>query len=96
MRFRRSHHRHDLIHADTVDVLLSHGFLVHDTSCVGCGFPDLIVGYPSRWELLGLELKSGAGAELSPKEKAWHAVWRGFVAESAELALQICREAFFV
>lgn len=55
------------------------GATVHDTSMVGLGFPDLVIGW--RGQNILLETKNGEKPEsqtkLTPYQEKWHTTWRG-------------------
>lgn len=76
----------DSTQAEIVDALRLCGCLVHITSMVGDGYPDIAVGRQGRTYLL--ELKTRVG-RLSPVQRKWHQLWRGHVAvaRSVEEAL---------
>jgi hypothetical protein len=71
--------RTDGNHAHIVDGLRKVGAHVEDTSGVGDGFPDLVVGYRGKWHLI--EVKDGdlppSERRLTPKQKVWHALVHG-------------------
>lgn len=82
MRFAKSHHRKDANHDEIVKALEKEGFSVVNTSCVGGGFPDLVVGYLGRTFLL--EIKDGSAPlkqrALTDKEQKFHGSWGGHAA----------------
>jgi len=57
------------------------GYVVQDTSRVGGGFPDLLVGTPWN-DLVMVEVKDGAkppsGRKLTLDQRAWHLMWSRF------------------
>ena len=71
--------RVDANHAEVVKALRAVGALVHDTSRVGGGFPDLVVKYRGVVRLL--EVKDGrrppSARQMTPQEAAWHSLWGG-------------------
>ena len=83
----------DANHAEIVAALRKIGASVHDTSAVGRGFPDLVVGLRGRNWLI--ECKDGAKApsarKLTPDQIEFKATWRGHwaVAISPEDAVSI-------
>ena len=95
MRFRRSHHRKDYNADEIIEALKKAGFSVHDTSCVGNGFPDLVVGKNGKNCLL--EIKDGSKPlskrALTEDEEAWHCAWNGYaeVVDSPKQALEAAR-----
>jgi hypothetical protein len=62
-----------------VNVLRQVGATVQDTSGVGDGFPDLIVGYRGCNYLM--EIKDGdkppSKQRHTPAQEKWHDTWRG-------------------
>ena len=83
----------DANQAEIVAALRNIGASVHDTSAVGRGFPDLVVGMRGRNYLI--ECKDGAkvpsARKLTPDQIEFKATWRGHwaVAISAEDAVSI-------
>ena len=69
--------RVDANQAEIVKGLRQLGYSVLDTSAVGGGFPDLVVGKNEQTFLL--EIKTAKG-KLNPLQEKWHANWRGQVA----------------
>lgn len=71
--------RTDANHAAVRDALRAIGASVADTSAVGGGFPDLVVGFRSR--NFFFEVKDGAKSPsrrgLTKAQKAFAASWRG-------------------
>ena len=71
---RYNRHRRDTNHKPIVDMLRKLGCSVEDTSQVGNGFPDAVVG------ILGVnflvEIKD-YGKVLSDEQHDWHEAWRG-------------------
>ena len=78
--------------ADVVKWLRKNGATVQQTSDLGDGCPDLLVGYRGKNFLL--ELKDDAQPvrfrKLTPDEKKWHARWKGSVVV-VENALEACK-----
>lgn len=66
--------RTDANHSDVKGYFEDLGCTVHDTSQVGMGFPDLVVGLVGRTVLV--EIKTDTG-ELLPSQKTFNARWRG-------------------
>ena len=60
--------RTDNNHAEIVQALRQVGAFVADTHALGTGFPDLLVVRPDTFMFL-VEVKSSAGAKLTPDEK---------------------------
>jgi hypothetical protein len=64
---------------EIVDALRSVGATVQSLAAVGCGVPDLLVGF--RGETYLMEVKNSAlppsARRLTPAESAWHERWRG-------------------
>lgn len=73
--------RTDANHAEIVRVLTKIGVSVADTSRVGSGFPDLVVGF--RGKNLLLEVKDGRKSpsrrKLTAGQQEFAAAWRGQV-----------------
>lgn len=67
----------DSNHGQIVTVLRDAGALVFSVAGVGCGFPDLCVGFRGRNYLL--EVKDGDG-KLNELQKVFHTRWTGQVA----------------
>lgn len=73
-RSRRA--RPDANQPEIFDGLRRAGYLVEDTSAVGYGFPDAVVGTP--WDTMAtLEVKSEDG-ELRPSQVKWSLKWHRF------------------
>lgn len=76
-----------------VEALRAVGASVQTLASVGCGTPDLLVGYQARNHLI--EVKDGgkppSARRLTREQIAWHQTWQGrvFVANSADEALAI-------
>ena len=83
--------RTDANQGDIVDGLRAVGATVQPLHTVGCGCPDLLVGYRGHNYLI--EVKDGAkppsARELTPDQQEWMSTWRGqkAVAESLDDAL---------
>lgn len=64
---------------EIVDALRKVGASVAITSAVGCGYPDLNVGYRGRTILM--EVKDGelvpSARQLTPDQRVFHANWHG-------------------
>lgn len=64
------------------------GLTVHSTAALGCGFPDIIVGYQARNWLFEIKNHGAPPSKrkLTEDEAAWHMTWCGHVdvAESAD------------
>jgi hypothetical protein len=54
-RYARKHSKRDGNHAVIAEALTKAGAVVIDTSSLGSGFPDILVGYRGRW--LPIEIK---------------------------------------
>ena len=71
--------RLDANQAKIVAALRTIGASVHDTSAVGRGFPDLVVGFRGRTLLI--ECKDGAkrpsARKLTPEQVEFKVGWRG-------------------
>jgi hypothetical protein len=65
-----------------VKALRAVGATAQSLAAIGCGCPDLLVGYRGGTYLL--EVKDGrkppSARQLTPDEQAWHAAWRGWPA----------------
>lgn len=88
----RKHGRTDSNQQEIIDVLRQCGCSVFDTSALGDGFPDLVVGRHGCNFLLEVKdgNKSPSRRRLTPAEEAFREAWRGtvYVVESVEDALQ--------
>lgn len=64
-------------HAEILAAVRSLGALVVDTSAVGSGFPDAIIGWRGR--LIWIEIKNSArppsARKLTPSQCVFHAEW---------------------
>lgn len=83
--------RTDHNHGDAVEGLRRAGYRVHDTSTLGGGFPDLVVGTP--WGSLALvEIKNELQRwRVTPQQADFRRNWRRypvFVALGAEDAIR--------
>ena len=71
--------RTDSNHSDVVAALLSVGATVASLAMVGCGVPDLLVGF--RGETFLVEVKDGdkspSRRSLTDAQRKFHALWRG-------------------
>jgi len=69
----------DANHAEIVKALRDAGALVQSLAAVGCGTPDLLIGYANRTALI--EVKDGrkppSARVLTPDQQKWHAEWLG-------------------
>lgn len=87
--------RKDANQAAIEQVFQAAGFSVADTSALGNGFVDLVVG--GCGVNLLIEVKDGAKSpsdrRLTPKEEAFHAGWRGPIAvvETVDGALELVK-----
>jgi len=70
-------HRQDANQAEIVQALRSVGATVFDTSAVGRGFPDIVVGF--KGHNFFMEIKSGDKAKLTDAESDFIAYWWGTV-----------------
>lgn len=81
---------------EIVKALRSIGATVESLASVGCGVPDLLVGYHGTNYLL--EVKDGekppSKQRLTPDETNWHLLWRGRVAivRTVEEAIEMVLE----
>jgi hypothetical protein len=66
--------RTDANHAEVIGWFLEMGCTVRDTSQVGLGFPDIVVGTIGRTILV--EIKTADG-DLLPSQHTFNAKWRG-------------------
>ena len=73
------HKRTDHNQAEIVEALRAAGASVTSLAGVGCGCPDLIVGYQEHNLLMEVKNPNGRG-QLTPMEEAWIKAWRGQVA----------------
>ena len=89
--------RKDVTHAEVVGALRAHGCSVHAWSGPGC--PDLVVGLHGVTHLVEVKRPLGnngglAGRDLNPRQRAWHAAWRGskpWIIRSASEAVEWVR-----
>lgn len=79
----------DTNQSEIVEALRAIGASVFLLHAVGCGCPDLLVGFRGRNYLL--EIKHGRHAKLTPAEQRFFDSWNGQVAEarSVEKAMKI-------
>jgi len=66
--------RTDANHTEVIGWFLGLGCTVQDTSQVGLGFPDIVVGLVGRTVLV--EIKTADG-DLLPSQVTFNAKWRG-------------------
>lgn len=78
----------DANQSDIVTALLNAGCSVQDTSAVGKGFPDLVVGRARRTYLIEVKTETG---KLTPAQAWFSAIWQGHfqIARSVDDALRI-------
>jgi hypothetical protein len=73
--------RTDANQAEIVAALRAIGATVQDTSAVGKGFPDIVVGFMGENHLI--EIKNGnltaSSRRLTSYQVMWHNEWRGKV-----------------
>lgn len=67
----------DTNHNAIVCALRDMGASVTSLAAVGCGVPDLVVGWRRQNYLLEVKAEKGM---LNPYQKAFHAMWNGQVA----------------
>jgi hypothetical protein len=73
--------------------LIALGASVTDTSTIGSGFVDLVVGF--RGQNFLLEIKDGSKVpskrKLTPQEELWHLLWCGssHIVESVDDAIKV-------
>lgn len=69
----------DANHHEVVDALKKAGAYVIDMSHVGCGFPDLIVGFQGKTMLMEIKnLKTAYGKKgLNKNQLKWREQWTG-------------------
>ena len=90
---RRYAARIDDNQTEIVSALRKVGATVAISSAVGCGYPDLTVGFRGRNYLI--EIKDGnkvaSAQKLTPDQVTWHDRWRGqvAVANSIDEALKV-------
>lgn len=69
----------DANHHEIVDALRAVGASVQSLAAVGCGVPDLLVGYQGQTRLM--EVKDGSkppsARKLTKDQQDWHRDWRG-------------------
>lgn len=66
--------RVDVNQVEIVEALRAAGATVQSLAAVGCGCPDLLVGF--RTQSLLMEVKHGRNG-LTPEQVVWHQAWRG-------------------
>ena len=66
--------RTDTNHTEVIGWFLELGCTVQDTSQVGLGFPDIVVGLVGRTVLVEIKTEDG---DLLPSQKTFNAKWRG-------------------
>lgn len=76
----------DATQAGIVKALRQAGCQVQSLAQIGSGVPDLLVHRAMRLWLL--ECKTGNG-DLTPAQRAWHALWPVHVVRTPEEALRI-------
>ena|ERR1041385_8940408 len=84
--------RVDVNHGEIVGALREVGCSVLDLSRHGSGCPDILVYVPRLCAYVLVEIKApGKRTRLTPKQKEFHANWRGpvIVVESVEEALNL-------
>lgn len=71
----------DANQTEIVKALRQAGAVVQSLAAVGCGCPDLLVGFRGKNWLL--EIKDGnkppSAQALTPHQVEWHRVWQGHV-----------------
>lgn len=69
----------DANHAEIVEALKGHGAYVIDTSGMGQGFPDLILGYAGKTLLMEIKNpKTSYGRRgLNKNQEKWRQAWTG-------------------
>lgn len=78
--------RVDETQAAIVKALRKAGCQVQSLAAIGKGVPDLLAARASRIWLI--ECKTGRG-DLTPAQRAWHALWPVHVCRSPEDALRV-------
>lgn len=82
--------------SEIVQVLRTMGCSVQTLAAVGCGVPDLLVGYRSSNYLI--EVKDGgkptSAQKLTPDQIRWHQEWRGqkVVINSIDAAIEFLKQ----
>ena len=78
----------DRNHAEIRQAFRDCGCLVHDTSAVGRGFPDLVVSI--RGKLAMVEVKFGKG-KLNPIQDQFHKIWSEhvYIVNSVDEAIKL-------
>ena len=91
----RSRGKSDANQTEIVKALRKEGYSVAVTSCLGAGFPDIIVG--ARGINFLIEIKNPsvpyADRQLTSDQEKWHAAWRGksYVVETIGQCLSIIK-----
>ena len=86
----------DANHNDVVDALKAIGVSVIDTSHVGCGFPDVILGFAGKTMLMEIKNpKTSYGKRgLNKNQAKWKELWTGgpyAVVDSVDAAIRAVR-----
>ena len=75
--------RQDANHREIVDALRKVGCVVHDTSALGGGFPDLVVQTPAGTSILLMEVKDGrkppSARALTADQEEFSRLWKRWV-----------------
>jgi hypothetical protein len=72
----RSIHRKDTNQNEIVDFMVKRGATVVDTSMMGEGFPDILIGY--KFFSIPAEIKH-PGIELNERQRKWHQEFAGAI-----------------
>lgn len=76
---------------EIVSALRDAGATVRSLAALGCGIPDLLVGWRGVNYLVEIKNKAGKGDKLTPAEDEFIQTWRGQVAKvlTVDDALQL-------
>ena len=90
--------RTDGIQPVVIRIFRAYGFSVKDTSRVGGGFPDLVLGFRSKNFLVEVKNDTGVGWKYTPAQKKFNDTWNGqrititSTQEAAEFAEKVRHE----
>lgn len=90
--------RVDDIHGEVARIFRAFGFSVQDTSRVGGGFPDYVIGFRGKNYLVEVKNDTGFGWKYTAAQKKFNESWNGqhititSPAEAADFAKQMRHE----
>ncbi|NJD58546.1 MAG: hypothetical protein FIA98_04005 [Anaerolineae bacterium] len=88
--------RPDANQAEIVIALRAAGASVHILAGVGCGCPDILIGWHNHNLLMEIKIPAGRGNRLTEAEIIWISAWQGQVAivNSIDEALAVLYGSF--